>query len=147
MAEQASKKAWDVSALLNDDQRDAISKLGELMQHRPFARPEWDEPPSQEGGGDGGTDVELPSELSVAALYHQLGEAQEAAEDFDDEDLSDVHDHHQRMVGIVQLCDKIIELLTIVEKTLVGLQVTVRSLRQACVNAGAAATQFKRVPL
>jgi hypothetical protein len=125
----ASKKAWDVSVLLNDDQREAVSKLGELLQHRPYARREWDEepPPGEDEGGDGEASDPLPEALSIAALYRLLGDAQEGAEDMDDEDLAEVHDHHQRMVGIVQLCDKIIELLTIVDKTLVGLQVSARS--------------------
>lgn len=126
-AELASKKAWDVSALLNDEQREAIASLGELMQHRPYARPEWEDPPLQEEGDESAGAV-LLEELSVAALYRQLGEAQEGADD-SDEDLSDVHEHHERMVGIVQLCDKIIQLLTIVDTTLVGLQVFALSLR------------------
>ena len=122
-AAKASKRSWDVSALLNDDQRQAVAELAELFAERPLARAEWNVPPPPEGAEDGGGADALPAEeLSIAALYRKLGEAQEGADVFDEDDLSDVRDHHARMMGIVQLCDKIVGLLTIVEQTLVGLQ-------------------------
>jgi len=119
-AAKASKRGWDVSALLNDDQREAVSLLGELLQTRPLAREEWNEP--SDGVDEATSDDEATEELSIAALYRKLGEAQEAADVFDEDDLSDVQDHHERMVSIVELCDKIVGLLSIVEKSLVGLQ-------------------------
>lgn len=121
-AAKASKRNWDVSALLNDDQREAVSVLSELMMKRPLARAEWNELLSDGAEEDERAEEGSPEELSIAALYCKLGEAQEAAEVFNDDDMEDVKEHHERMVGIVQLCDKIVGLLTIVEKTLVGVQ-------------------------
>jgi hypothetical protein len=123
-AAKASKRSWDVSTLLNDDQRQAVAELAELFVERPPARAEWNAP-LPEGAVDGGEGAQdgVPSdELSIAALYRKLGEAQEGADMFDEDDLSDVRDHHARMLGVVQLCDKIVGLLTIVEKTLEGLE-------------------------
>jgi hypothetical protein len=122
-AAKASKRSWDVSTLLNDDQRQAVAELAELFVERPLARAEWNAPlPEGADGGEGAQDGVASDELSIAALYRKLGEAQEGADVFDEDDLSDVRDHHARMLGIVQLCDKIVGLLTIVEKTLEGLE-------------------------
>ena len=121
-AAKASKRNWDVSALLNDDQREAVSVLSELMMKRPLARAEWNETLPEGAEEDERAEEGSAEELSIAALYCKLGEAQEAAEVFDDDDLADVNQHHERMVCIVQLCDKIVGLLTIVETTLVGVQ-------------------------
>jgi hypothetical protein len=122
-AAKASKRNWDASTLLNEDQREAVLALGELLQFRPLARAEWNAPPPAESAvADLSPAHVLTEELSVAALYRRLGEEQEAANVFHEDDLEDVQDHYERMVSIVQLCDKIVCLLTIVEKTLVGLQ-------------------------
>ena len=121
-AAKASKRSWDASTLLNEDQREAVLALGELLQYRPLARAEWNAPPAESEVADLSPAHVLTEELSVAALYRRLGEEQEAANVFHEDDLEDVQDHYERMVSIVQLCDKIVCLLTIVEKTLVGLQ-------------------------
>ena len=122
-ADRAAKRAWDVSSLLSEKQREAVASLGELLQHRPLARPEWNVSmldDDVEGGEH--ADAAASEDLSIAELYRQLGEAQAAAQDQDTDDLAAVRDHHARMTGIVQLCDKIISLLGIVEETLVRLQ-------------------------
>ena len=124
-AAKTGKRAWDVSALLGEEQRAAVAELAELLLHRPLARPEWNTS-HMDGVGDeapGGDDSAGGSEeASIAALYRKLGEEQEATEDLGDDDLTDVHEHHARMTGIVQLCDDILKLLAVVEDTLVRLQ-------------------------
>lgn len=124
-AAKTGKRAWDVSALLGEEQRAAVAELAELLLHRPLARPEWNTS-HMDGVGDEAPDGDDSAggaeEASIAALYRKLGEEQEATEDLGDDDLTDVHEHHARMTGIVQLCDDILKLLAVVEDTLVRLQ-------------------------